>query len=53
MNNNPVVEPHLSRDDVIILSNLAASKIELVRQRCREIGIKEAKAAMLASLSNL
>lgn len=32
MNNNPVVELHLSRDDVIILSNLAASKIELVRK---------------------
>lgn len=32
MNNNPVVELHLSRDDVIILSNLAASKTELVRK---------------------
>ena len=32
MNNNPVVELHLSRDDVIILSDLAASKIEVVRK---------------------
>jgi len=32
MNNSPVVELHLSRDDVIILSNLAASKIELARK---------------------
>lgn len=32
MNNNPVVELHLSRDDVIILSDLTANFVKLVRE---------------------
>lgn len=32
MNGNPVVELHLSRDDVIVLSDLAANFVKLVRE---------------------